>query len=32
MRSDADFDPIAPIFEEEVYGSSRGLIRLEVLW
>ena len=32
MRSDADFDGIAASFEEEIYGSTTGAVRLAVLW
>lgn len=32
MRSDADFDDRAASFEEEISGSSKGYIRLSVLW
>jgi tRNA 5-carboxymethoxyuridine methyltransferase len=32
MRSDTCFDGIASTFEEEIYGSSRGHIRLQVPW
>lgn len=32
MSSDADFDSRAKSFEEEIYGSSKGYIRLRVLW
>lgn len=32
MRSDTNFDCIAGEFEEEVYGSSKGYVRLNVLW
>jgi S-adenosylmethionine-dependent methyltransferase len=31
-RRDADFDPIAHKFEQDIYGSSKGRVRLEVLW
>ena len=32
MRSDTNFDGIAEEFEEEIYGSSKGYVRLNVLW
>ena len=32
MSPDADFDEIAGSFEEEIYGSSKGYVRLNVLW
>ena len=32
MQSDTNFDGIATSFEEEIYGSSKGYIRLRVLW
>jgi len=32
MRADADFDPIATAFEEDIYGSTKGAVRLAVLW
>ncbi len=32
MRSDACFDGIASTFEEEIYGTTKGRVRLEVLW
>ena len=32
MRSDTNFDGIAEEFEGEVYGSSKGYVRLNVLW
>jgi SAM-dependent methyltransferase len=32
MGSDVNFDGIATAFEDEIYGSSKGRIRLEVLW
>ena len=32
MSSDVDFDGKAEGFEEEIYGSSKGYIRLRVLW
>lgn len=32
MRSDTDFDGLAATFEEDVYGSSKGYVRLSVLW
>lgn len=32
MRSDADFDGIATTFDQDIYESSKGHIRLNVLW
>ena len=32
LRADADFDSIAELFESDIYGSSKGRIRLRVLW
>ncbi|HLZ72746.1 MAG TPA: methyltransferase domain-containing protein [Dehalococcoidia bacterium] len=32
MSADTSFDGIAGVFEREIYGSSRGYIRLRVLW
>ena len=32
MKSDSDFDDIAGSFEEDIYGSSKGYVRLNVLW
>lgn len=32
MSSDVDFDGKAESFEKEIYGSSKGYIRLRVLW
>ena len=32
MQPDADFDLIGGAFEADVYGSSRGTVRLRVLW
>ena len=32
MRADADFDPMATAFEEHMYGSTKGVVRLAVLW
>jgi S-adenosylmethionine-dependent methyltransferase len=32
VQSDADFDLIGGAFEAEVYGSSKGTVRLRVLW
>jgi S-adenosylmethionine-dependent methyltransferase len=32
MRSDTCFDGIASTFEEEIYGTAKGRVRLEVLW
>jgi len=32
MTPDADFDRIAASFEEDVYGSTKGAVRLAVLW
>lgn len=32
MRPDTSFDEIAAEFEEEIYGTSKGRVRLEVLW
>lgn len=29
---DADFDPIAEAFERDLYGSTKGRVRLEILW
>jgi S-adenosylmethionine-dependent methyltransferase len=32
MRPDTCFDGIASAFEEEIYGTAKGRVRLEVLW
>jgi hypothetical protein len=32
MGSDVNFDGIATAFEDEIYGSAKGQIRLDVLW
>ena len=32
MRVDANFDECGAVFEADVYGSSKGYVRLEVLW
>ena len=32
MTPDPDFDGIAAAFEEDVYGSTKGAVRLAVLW
>jgi S-adenosylmethionine-dependent methyltransferase len=32
MSPDANFDDIAAVFEDEIYGSSKGSVRLHVLW
>jgi S-adenosylmethionine-dependent methyltransferase len=32
LGQDADFDEIGSAFEEDIYGSSKGHVRLEVLW
>ncbi|HEV2125908.1 MAG TPA: methyltransferase domain-containing protein [Chloroflexota bacterium] len=32
MRSDVNFDGVASQFEAAIYGSSRGTVRLSVLW
>jgi S-adenosylmethionine-dependent methyltransferase len=32
VRVDTNFDGIATAFEDEIYGSSKGFIRLHVLW
>lgn len=32
MRQDTYFDGIASTFEEEIYGTAKGRVRLEVLW
>ena len=32
VRRDVNFDGIADAFEQEIYGSSKGRIRLAVLW
>jgi S-adenosylmethionine-dependent methyltransferase len=32
MGSDVNFDGIATAFEDEIYGSAKGQIRLSVLW
>ena len=31
-RTDVDFNPLAQEFAEDIYGSSKGYIRLNVLW
>ena len=31
-QADVDFDPLAQGFAEDIYGSSKGYIRLNVLW
>ena len=32
MRSDTCFDAIGGCFEDEIYGASKGRVRVEVLW
>jgi S-adenosylmethionine-dependent methyltransferase len=32
LKQDADFDDIASVFEDEIYGSSKGRVRLHLLW
>jgi S-adenosylmethionine-dependent methyltransferase len=32
MTPDTDFDPRAAAFESDIYGSSKGVVRLAVLW
>lgn len=32
MRRDADFDQLGRPFENEIYGSTKGVVRLHVLW
>ena len=32
MRSDSCFDGLASTFEAELYGTTKGRVRLEVLW
>jgi S-adenosylmethionine-dependent methyltransferase len=32
IKADADFDELGDAFEEEIYGSTKGYIRLHVLW
>ena len=32
MKGDADFDDLGDAFEADVYGTSKGRVRLEVLW